>query len=204
MTDSMLNTIIGAIIGFLSSILTVIIGRWIDRVGKLKIYIKIINSSNEHPGWGMMEGRQGKYFSVPVVYQIQNTSNTTRVIRDINVLLFDGNKFLRKMKQIEYMQHDHREGGQKISTDKEYFGVDAGSYSFIIPPRSINTFKCFYILNESQVACSAGKHFDNLKIRYFDERDKVRIFDARTISNVEVIQDADDDWTLLKKRPTKG
>lgn len=195
----MVNTIIGAIIGFLSSILTVLIGRWIDNVGRLKIYIKIISTSNEQPGWGLMNGNQGTYLSVPVVYQIQNTSNTTRVIRDVNVLLFDGNKFFRKMKQIEYMEHTHRSSGQVLSVDKEYFGVDAGSYSFIIPPRSINTFKCRYILNEIQIGNLSDMHFNTLKIRYFDERDKARIFNAKTISNVKIIQNADDDWTLLKK-----
>lgn len=198
MSNNMLNTIIGAIIGFLSSILTVIVGRWLDKVGKLKIYFKIINTSSEQTGWGMMKGNQGKYFSVPVLYQIQNVSNTTRVIRDISILLYDGNHFLKKMTQINYTEHNRTSGGKVISVEKEYFGTEAGSYSFVIPPRSISTFKCLYVLNTAQVTELSDKHFDNLKIRYFDERDKAKVFNARAIFNTEVTQDADDDWTLLK------
>lgn len=79
------------------------------------------------------------------------------------------------------------------------FGTDKGSYSFVIPPRSIQRQECeyMYIINASEI--SANK-FDRIKACYFDEKNKTRYFEIRTIDNCweHKMYPIDEDWQVFK------
>lgn len=87
--------ILGAALGLIASLLTMVIQRWFDRRGKLNIFYRFSHQKNgSGTSWGFEDTEDGhKYFTVPVVYEIQNTSNTTRVIRDVSLLLFNGKTY---------------------------------------------------------------------------------------------------------------
>lgn len=81
------STLIGAAIGFLSSVGIIIVERLFDRSGKLKIFAKVVyHRTNENRTWGFHSGAEGLIFGVPLWLEFENTSNTTRVIRDVNLI----------------------------------------------------------------------------------------------------------------------
>ena len=80
--------IIGAAIGFISSVGTTIVAELIKRQGQVKLYYKIVYSKiHDRRTWGFYNGSDGLIFEVPLWIEVQNTSNAVRVIRDINICL---------------------------------------------------------------------------------------------------------------------
>ena len=100
--NELVYVIVGAVIGFLGSIIVLIVERILDRKGKIQIYYRRTNQRGMNGiGWGFNRNTDGRMsFIVPVVFELQNTSNTTRVIRDVSLLLYSGNAFVGKMYQI--------------------------------------------------------------------------------------------------------
>jgi hypothetical protein len=49
--------------------------------------------------------------------------------------------------------------------------VTLGAYSFVIPPMSIAHYKCDFCLNSK----GERKEFNNLRIGYYNEKDKIHI-----------------------------
>ena len=150
--------------------------------------------------WGFDENPDGrKYFVIPIVFEFQNTSNTTRVIRDVSVYLYDGKKFVAKMKQMDYLHITHRKGNSVSGEEDYYFGTDKGSYSFVIPPRSIQRQECeyMYVINASEIS---DNKFDRAKAGYFDERNKARYFEIRRIDNCweNKMYPIDEEWQVFK------
>ena len=191
--------IVGAALGFLASILTIIVQRALDRSGKLNIFYRLTNSRGFHGGWGFEKDCSGKVdFSVPVVYEIQNLSNTTRVVRDVSVLLYKDNNFVEKMIQLDHLEITHKKGKEITGKDDFYFGTDKGSYSFVIPPRSIARQECEYlsIIDKDKVL---NGYFNNIRIRYYDEKNREKIYRIRDIEFQELkTYEIDKDWIILK------
>lgn len=93
--------LIGAAIGFVSSIGTTIVNERIKRHGRIKLYYKIVYSKvKDGRTWGFRNGSNGMVFEVPIWIEIQNTSNAVRVIRDFNILLFNDGNEIAYMTQI--------------------------------------------------------------------------------------------------------
>jgi hypothetical protein len=92
------STIVGAAIGFLSSIGIIIVQQLFDRAGKLEIYAKIVydRATGSHT-WGFSQNPDGIFLNVPLWMEIQNLSNSTRILRDINLLLVSNGKELATM-----------------------------------------------------------------------------------------------------------
>jgi hypothetical protein len=158
--------IIGAAIGFISSIGTIIFAELLKKQGKLKIYYKIVFSKfNERETWGFHNGSDGLTFEVPLWIEIQNTSNVARVVRDFNILLFKDGKELTRMMQIN-------------KTKDESFGNEGG-YSFVIQPRSLTKYDLHFCIKKNQMG--ENYQFDEIRLRYFDEKDKVHIFPLNRI-----------------------
>ena len=196
-----LMLILGAALGFLASLFTMIIQRVLREKGKLNIFYRFSYQKGVNgETWGFEETPNGgKCFVIPIVFEFQNTSNTTRVIRDVSMHLYDGKKFVAKMKQMDYLHITHRKGNSVSGEEDHYFGTDKGSYSFVIPPRSIQRQECeyMYIINASEI--SANK-FDRIKACYFDEKNKTRYFEIRTIDNCweHKMYPIDEDWQVFK------
>ena len=102
MSDSVsteiLMLVLGAVLGLLASLFTMIIQRVLDKKGKLNVFYQFSHQKGMGGAtWGFDENPDGrKYFVIPIVFEFQNTSNTTRVIRYVRVYLYDGKKLWQK------------------------------------------------------------------------------------------------------------
>lgn len=174
--------ILGAVLGLMASIITMIAQRWLDRKGKLNIFYRFCYQKNgKGQSWCFEDGADGqKFFTVPVVFEFQNTSNTTRVIRDVSLLLYNGKDLVAKMIQLDHL-HTTKRKGSEITEEKDlYFGTDKGSYSFVIEPRSIQRQECEYmhIISRSDILENT---FDTIILRYYDERNCAKSYTIRKI-----------------------
>ena len=188
MKQEVLLIVIGAIIGFASSIGTTIVAAYLRKFGKLKLYSKIVYSKlRQGQSWGFYKNGAGDIvFEVPLWIEIQNTSNETRVIRDVNIVLFCKGKRVTEMTQMNRLGED------------TYFGND-GAYSFVSEPRSIKKYDCEFEISLSRLKESCG--FDEIRLRYFDESEREKLFPLHEVSNCWEIGSLkkDDNWQLLKR-----
>ena len=194
---------IGAAIGLVSSLATTVIQKHLDQKGKLNIYYKFIHSKgSDNHSWGFTNTNDGRiYLSIPVVFELQNTSNATRVVRDVSILLFREAKFIARMLQIEYGMTTRRENGVVTKETKFYYGSENGSYSFVLAPRSIQKQECHYTLT-IPVSKIEEMAFTQIVIRYHDENNKAHYFHAKDIfvSWEPKYFDADREWILLNDK----
>ena len=204
MCKDIILLLVGAAIGFISSVGIIVVERLFDRKGKLKVFYKFTNSSITHKPWNVhRKSNSSLCMNIPVAFELQNTSNTTRVIRDICIELFNGNTFVMRLDQVEYgFETEYKyslQTGVDIQTDRVDLGTDNGSYSFVLPPRSIQKQKCEFskTIREAE---SEKKYFDTIVICFYDEKDKKKEFAAKqnqngwTIGNKEI----DTEWQELK------
>lgn len=164
--------LLGAGISFATSVGVLIVQRILDRSGRVVIFYKKIYSDvgNHHP-WGIYKNQNGGlYFDIPMYIEIQNTSNTAKVIRDFSVYIYQGNEMIAKFVQIEFSKTAHSNGAQFTGEETYKYG-DVGAYSFVIPPMSIAHYKCDFCLNSK----GERKEFNNLRIGYYNEKDKIHI-----------------------------
>ena len=186
--------VVGAIIGFVSSIGIIVVERMINNAGTLKLYYKFINNKNTENSWGVREKDGLLVFEIPVVFELQNTTNSTRVIRDLSLELFNGDSFVCKMVQIEYSINR-----KPYSNDysEKMFG-DNGSYSFVLEPRCIKKEKCLFSYHISKMEANKLL-FDTIKISYYKENDKKVSYLAKKGLNgwTPFNGDIDHEWILL-------
>ena len=192
--NDILLIIIGSVIGFIASVGILVVERILDRAGKLKIYFKFVSLRDDGRPWGVYEESGLLALFIPVKLEIQNTTNTTKVIRDLSIELYHGTQYVCKMVQINRFCKSER---IKTTTEPQY--GNNGSYSFVIKPRSINNEECLYSyhINESDVA---DFDFNVIKISYYDEKDKKVIYEAKNrITGWDLKRNqVDHDWLLLK------
>ena len=184
----------GGIVGLLSSLIILSIQIWINNKGNVKIYRKIIAIpfQNNDYGWGCIEERDELVFMVPMAIELMNTSNTTKVIRDLSLHLYEGMNYVGRMIQIEY---------SKGKTDIEY-GADNNAYSFTLAPRSVQKQRCLfaYKIHKSQ---RRAVLFDTIKIQYYDEKDrphKSQLVDGIVNCWGTNLYEKDENWTLLSNQ----
>lgn len=191
---------IGAVIGLVASLATIGIQRYLDQKGSLNIFYRFINRrGGVARGWGFDKSPDGHlYFSIPVVFELQNTSNVTRVIRDVSFLLYNDNEVVDKMVQVDHMHTTTQRDGIVTKESEYFFGTEKGSYSFVLNPRSIQKQECHYTykIHPSQ---RETKMFNQIVARYYDEKNKPHKFVVKNISDSWQVKafDADEDWTLL-------
>ena len=176
------STLIGAAIAFASSIGIIVVERLFDRSGKLKIYAKVVyHRTIENRTWGFHNGSEGMFFGVPIWIELENSSNTTRVIRDVNLVLYKGKTKVAEMVQI------NRSG----KNDNEYIYANDGSYSFMADPKSIRQYTCYFSLKQEN---GKDQSFDKIVLRYFNERDNEKLLFLAAV---------DGDWKT-KQFPRSG
>lgn len=205
--NEIIYVVVGAVIGFIASIIVMVMERVLDKKGKLNIFYKRINQKiGNGLGWGFDRDIDGRlFFTLPVFFELQNTSNTTRVVRDLSFLLYSGTQFVGNMHQMGTIRV-RSSNGSIITDEKAFsFGAEKGSYSFVLPPRSIQRQECEYVfvINPDEIE---KKHFDTVIARYYDEHNKAHIFSAMSIENCwkQKHNDVDEDWFLLKKKKRKS
>ena len=175
--------LIGAAIGFISSIGTTIVAELLKRQGEVKIYYKIVFSkANNDKTWGFFRSENEIIFEVPMWVELQNTSNGVRVIRDLNILLFKDGKQIFQMTQIN-------------KYDDSWYGNE-GAYSFVLQPRSLKKYDLHFAIKKSEM--NDNYKFDEIKLRYFDEKDKKHIFTLKKLKQCWEIGNLNrnDKWKL--------
>ena len=204
--NEIIYVVVGAVIGFIASIIVMIMERVLDKKGKLNIFYRRINQKIANGlGWGFDEGVDGRlFFTLPVYFELQNTSNTTRVIRDLSFLLYSDAEFVGNMHQMGTIRIRSSKGSE-ITEEKAFsFGAENGSYSFVLPPRSIQRQECEYVfvINPDE---KEQKHFNTVVARYYDERNKAHTFRAMAIENCweRKHYEIDEEWLLLTEKNSK-
>lgn len=201
--NEIIYIVIGACIGFLASIIVLVLERSLDKKGKINVYYRRTNQRGmDGLGWGFdLSGDGRQYLTIPVVFELQNTSNTTRVIRDVSLLLYSGKTFVGKMYQLPGMHITKRKGSQVTGEEDYHFGSEKGSYSFVLPPRSIQRQECEYIY-AIYPKDKAASFFDTVIARYYDEKSKAHTFKLMNIDNVweEKHYAMDEEWLVLNEK----
>lgn len=192
--------LIGAALGLFASLFTMVVQRMLDKKGKLQIFYRFsYQRGMGGRSWGFDENLDGTInFVVPVVFEIQNTSNTTRVIRDVSLILYNGKQMVAKMAQQEHLHITSRRGNTVTKEEDIYYGTENGSYSFVIPPRIIQRQECEYTY--AVKLCDKDSHqFDTIKARYYDERNKAHYFELRKVENcwAKKLFPIDEEWRLF-------
>ena len=164
---------IGAVIGVLSSIGTLYMERWFNRRGKMRIYYKIYSADSQRgKPFAFIDKTDGySYFYIPVFFELQNTSNWTRILRDLSIVMYLENKPVAKMIQINDSEHNIIRDGEIVHSSTEEYGSEQGSYSFMIQPTSIQKAKCLYLFKVKQSEKNKWM-FDSIYLEYYDERNK--------------------------------
>ncbi len=106
------SSLVGGAIGFLSSFGIMTADRIWDRAGKLKIYYTLWDpevAENPLKRFGFTVCDSGAGFSdlsfiFPLTLEIQNTSNTPRVLRDVKIALYNYGVFVDEMRQVRYIK----------------------------------------------------------------------------------------------------
>lgn len=180
--------LVGGGIGFVSSIGTVIVTNWLNKMGKVRLYAKMVYS--RIPGWkswGFYQTDGDIIFQIPLWLEIQNTSKKTRVIRDVNIDLVSQGKFITSM-----MQSNEIKLGENI----DLFGTE-DAYSFVAEPLCIKKYKCQFIIKKSEI--KGNPEFNEIRLSYFNERDQKKSYQLRYIKDCwkPGPLDLDTGWKLL-------
>lgn len=170
--EKIIFTALGGILGFASSIGVIIVEKIMANKGNLLIFYKRIYSHLSDKPWGIRK-IDITLFEIPIKFEIQNTSSVVKVVRDLSMYLYEGEKEVDKFTSIEY--YYYTEDNKKI---KEICGNE-GSYSFVIPSKSVANFKCYFSLKKSK----NNEKFDNIKLSYYDHNNKKHIYDICKIEN---------------------
>ena len=186
-TKEIVLLFVGAVIGLASSLITTIINSLLKNKGSIKIYTKIIapKLSGER-SWGVLNTGNEMRFIVPLKIQIQNTTEVSQVVRNLNILLFNNGKEICSMKQIN-------------NTDRFIF-ANEGSYSFVIEPKSLKEYECFFMIKRNNL--SGTDDFDELKLSYFDTKNRHNVFKLKDIDNAweNNNKNFDSDWILMSNK----
>ena len=165
--DTYIGTLIGGLIGFLSSLGVQIAMRALDRKGKLSFYSRINSSFLQ--GWGFFSADGKITFVVPLELECQNTSNVTRVVRDVSLSLWRDGIEVKRMRQTQGIYNEHKHNGKIESRDSFALGDVNGSYSLVVPPRSIKKMNCFFTCGQEQNIQDIA--FDEIRISCYNECD---------------------------------
>lgn len=158
--------VIGAVLGFALSIVTTLINKAIDKHGKLHLFYKLVYQKSSGKK-ARIDSQSGEtYLTIPLYFEFQNTSNTARVIRDVCLYLYNNGSQVAKMIQIQYTRDS------STNEVKNSFGGDKNSYSFVLPPLSIQKQECEFLY---KVTTSKIEElpFDEIRFSYFDEKNRV-------------------------------
>ena len=199
--NEIIYIVVGATIGLFASLAIIVVERILDKKGKLNIfYRRTYQRGSDGWGWGFDIGNDCS-FVLPIEYELQNTSNTTRVVRDVALLLYSENKLVGKMHQVGELRIETKRGTE-VTKEKLYnFGSEKGSYSFVLPPRSIQRQLCEYLF-VIKASEKEQMQFDTVVARYYDETNKPRSFKIMEVTNCweNKCYDIDEDWLLFEEK----
>lgn len=172
-SEEVILLIIGAILGFALSVFTTIINKIIDKTGKVRLFYKLVYQKETTLKAGIEQSGCETYITIPLYFEFQNTSNTARVIRDVCLYLYKDGKRIAKMNQIQYKKGTRNRNGEVIEETTTNFGGEKNSYSFVLPPLSIQKQECEFVYKVPTSQINQYS-FDEIRFGYFDEKNKMK------------------------------
>ena len=164
--------VIGTVLGFLLSIVTTLINKYIDPKGKMHLFYKLVYQKETTFKAGVHTNGNETYLTIPLYFEFQNTSNTARVIRDVCLYLFKEGKQVAKMIQIQYSKGTTTKSGEVINETTRNYGGEKNSYSFVLPPLSIQKQECEFVYKVKTSEINEYS-FDEIRFSYFNEKNQV-------------------------------
>lgn len=204
MCRDIIMALVGGAIGFMSSLGILIAQHIFDKKGRVSIYYKFTSQKISQKPWGVYEMPLSEIaIIIPAVFEFQNTTNTTRVLRDVHASLYKGDKFVVRLRQATKTETTTEKGNEKI-TKTTLYGNDNSSYSFVLSPRSIQKqlLEFLYIASEEEIS---EKDFDTIRISYYDEKDRIVSYIAKEkIKGWKMGEQTPDiEWIKLSKKVKK-
>ena len=176
---SALFSLVGSFIGFL---LQVIVSSVLSNRGKVKVYIKSVYHKISSRPWGFEDSASGMIFTVPLWIEIHNTTAKKQIIRNLNLVLYKNNIQVAKMTQMNYYE----------KSNQTFFYGENGAYSFLVDAYEIKRFDLYFVIYKKEV----NDNFDEVRISYYDSKDKYHEFKIFEISEPWVVSKnkIDNDW----------
>ena len=176
---SALFSLVGSFIGFL---LQVIVSSILSNRGKVKIYIKSVYNKLSGRAWGFEDSVSEMFFTVPLWIEIHNTTAKKQIIRNLNLVLYKNNSQVAKMTQMNYYE----------KSNQTFFYGENGAYSFLVDAYEIKRFDLYFAISQKEF----NSDFDEVRISYFDSKDKYHEFKTFEITNPWVVSKnkIDNDW----------
>ncbi|MBO6417450.1 hypothetical protein [Enterococcus gallinarum] len=183
--------VIGALISLLTTIFLqmtqFLISRYQVNKGKVNLYTKSVYSKLNSKPWGIYRLSSGESLIIPLWIELHNTKGKKEVIRNINLILYQGDKKIKSM-----VQSSHYKNSEGIIVA---FGNE-GTYTFILEPESIVRYNLQFNLRKD-----TELEFDTIRISYYDTKDKyceylfLDVPDGWRTKNTKI----DDEWIKINK-----
>jgi hypothetical protein len=180
----------GAIIGAIATLAATWLNKKLQYSGKVSLFLKIVHSKISGDPWGFYGNNNNLNFQIPVWLDVCNTSGVSRIIRNVGLIAYLGNKEVASFVQIQAFGDENRVA----------FG-DNESYTLVVPSNSARRFQMLFALHENDLS-SENKMFDEIVLRYYDERNCIhafylikpeKVWVRGALSNVK-------DWITLDKK----
>ena len=162
--------LLGAIIGAVGSLSAVFLTRAVQKHGKITLHARIVCSriDTEQRTWGYRQTDQGISFHVPLWLDICNTSNVSKIVRNINLCIVKDKTIVADFTQFQ---------GTGIYPKEPNITIlgNAGAYSFVVSPNSILRAEVEFGILESDLR-PEDREFNSVYLTYFDEKDCLNVF----------------------------
>lgn len=185
----------GALIGASATLFSTWLARKLQLSGKVSLYAKIVHiPTGDHRTWGYYYSekiQQNLYMVIPVWLDICNTSGISRILRNVNLYAYSNGKELVSFTQIQ------RSGDGASAVP---FGENE-AYTVVVSANSAKRVSMLFVLHEEDLQ-KDGKDFDELILKYFDEKNHIHAFHFVTVEQcwVEGSLPTYRDWITLDRR----
>jgi len=188
---NIISLLIGSALTLLVYISFAIITKLSNHIGSFKIFVKTVYSKiDESTCLQVINRPEYRIFQIPLWIEFINTKNTSIIVRNLNMILFNDNKEVAKTIQINYFKE------KADSTTKDYF-ANKGNYSFVIPPYSYQKFDLYFTLKDTSIN---KNDFNKIKLSYYNSKGKLKILEFKNFeggwNSEKIIKD--DDWHELR------
>lgn len=185
--------ILGSIIG---SVSTVLLTKMVQKHGKITLHAKIVGSriDNAHRTWGYRQIGQWVSFHIPLWLDICNTSDVSKVVRNVNLCIVKNRTIIADFSQFQGNEIDPKK------PDAIILG-NAGAYSFVIPPNNVLRTELEFGIKKNDLR-PEDQDFDSIYLTYSDEKDCLQVFFLEKIPSPQwVIGELPKSrqWKTLKK-----
>lgn len=185
-------SLIGGAIGFIASMCVLVVEKVWDKLGSLKIFYRIISGGEQIvEKFGTTRATDGtNLFIIPMVFELQNTTNTTHVIRDVSINLYYQGRYIDKMIQVNKIENDE---------NSKAYGGENQTYSFVVEAKSIRKVYGTFIYTPKRGNLEEYE-FDEIRLKYYDEKNRMREFHIRYVNEPWKQKNiaGDIDWIELK------